>query len=111
MAQPSARRRTCSRLFHRPRRPPPGTDRDACAPIGISPAGGGHRRTLALVKAFTRSLELIVLLTPQLRAERSRPYMGCTILRRVAAWIVEKFRSWSYCNGDVETRFTRDEVQ
>jgi len=28
----------------------------------------------------------------------------------LAAWIVEKFRSWSDCNGDVETRFTRDEL-
>jgi len=28
----------------------------------------------------------------------------------LAAWIVEKFRSWSDCNGDIETRFTRDEL-
>lgn len=28
----------------------------------------------------------------------------------LAAWIVEKFRTWSDCNGDVETRFTRDEL-
>ncbi len=28
----------------------------------------------------------------------------------LAAWIVEKFRSWSDCNGDVETRFTKDEL-
>jgi pimeloyl-ACP methyl ester carboxylesterase len=28
----------------------------------------------------------------------------------LAAWIVEKFRGWSDCNGDVESRFTRDEL-
>lgn len=28
----------------------------------------------------------------------------------LAAWIVEKFRTWSDCNGDVERRFTKDEL-
>ena len=28
----------------------------------------------------------------------------------LAAWIVEKFRAWSDCNGDVETAFTRDRL-
>ena len=28
----------------------------------------------------------------------------------LAAWIVEKFRSWSDCGGDVESRFTKDEL-
>lgn len=28
----------------------------------------------------------------------------------LAAWIVEKFRAWSDCDGDVESRFTRDEL-
>jgi len=28
----------------------------------------------------------------------------------LAAWIVEKFRAWSDCGGDVETRFTKDEL-
>ena len=28
----------------------------------------------------------------------------------LAAWIVEKFRSWSDCNGDVESAFTRDQL-
>lgn len=28
----------------------------------------------------------------------------------LAAWIVEKFRSWSDCDGDVERAFTRDEL-
>jgi pimeloyl-ACP methyl ester carboxylesterase len=28
----------------------------------------------------------------------------------LAAWIVEKFRAWSDCNGDIESRFTKDEL-
>ena len=28
----------------------------------------------------------------------------------LAGWIVEKFRTWSDCNGDVESRFTKDEL-
>jgi pimeloyl-ACP methyl ester carboxylesterase len=28
----------------------------------------------------------------------------------LAAWLVEKFRDWSDCGGDVETRFSRDEL-
>ena len=28
----------------------------------------------------------------------------------LAGWIVEKFRSWSDCDGDIESRFTRDEL-
>ena len=28
----------------------------------------------------------------------------------LAAWIVEKFRGWSDCGGNVESRFTRDEL-
>ena len=28
----------------------------------------------------------------------------------LAAWIVEKYRRWSDCEGDVETRFTKDEL-
>src|SRR4029453_8145772 len=28
----------------------------------------------------------------------------------LAAWIVEKFRTWSDCGGDVERRFTKDQL-
>jgi microsomal epoxide hydrolase len=28
----------------------------------------------------------------------------------LCAWIVEKFRTWSDCNGNVESRFTKDEL-
>jgi len=28
----------------------------------------------------------------------------------LAAWIIDKFRSWSDCGGDVESRFSRDEL-
>jgi pimeloyl-ACP methyl ester carboxylesterase len=28
----------------------------------------------------------------------------------LAGWIIEKFRAWSDCNGDAESKFTRDEL-
>jgi pimeloyl-ACP methyl ester carboxylesterase len=28
----------------------------------------------------------------------------------LAAWIIEKFRAWSDCNGNVESRFTKDDL-
>jgi pimeloyl-ACP methyl ester carboxylesterase len=28
----------------------------------------------------------------------------------LAAWIIEKFRRWSDCEGDIEKRFTKDEL-
>jgi microsomal epoxide hydrolase len=28
----------------------------------------------------------------------------------LAAWIVEKWRTWSQCNGDVESRFSKDQI-
>jgi len=28
----------------------------------------------------------------------------------LAAWIIEKFHNWSDCRGDIETRFTKDEL-
>jgi hypothetical protein len=28
----------------------------------------------------------------------------------LAAWIVEKLRAWSDCDGDIERRFTKDEI-
>jgi pimeloyl-ACP methyl ester carboxylesterase len=28
----------------------------------------------------------------------------------LAAWIVEKFRTWSDCRGDIESRFTKDQL-
>jgi epoxide hydrolase len=28
----------------------------------------------------------------------------------LAAWITEKFRAWSDCDGDVERRFSKDEL-
>jgi microsomal epoxide hydrolase len=28
----------------------------------------------------------------------------------LAAWLVEKFRAWSDCGGDIEARFTKDEL-
>ena len=28
----------------------------------------------------------------------------------LAAWLVDKFHAWSDCHGDIETRFTKDEL-
>jgi hypothetical protein len=28
----------------------------------------------------------------------------------LASWILEKWRDWTDCNGDIETRFTKDEL-
>ena len=28
----------------------------------------------------------------------------------LAAWVVEKFRTWSDCNGDLESQFTKDQL-
>jgi len=28
----------------------------------------------------------------------------------LAAWIIEKFRAWIDCNGDIELRFSKDEL-
>jgi pimeloyl-ACP methyl ester carboxylesterase len=44
----------------------------------------------------------------------SRPYSLAPGLNDspagLAAWIVDKFHAWSDCGGDVETRFTKDEL-
>jgi microsomal epoxide hydrolase len=28
----------------------------------------------------------------------------------LASWVVDKFRAWSDCSGDIESRFTKDEL-
>ena len=28
----------------------------------------------------------------------------------LAAWIIEKYRTWSDCHGDIESRYTKDEL-
>ena len=36
---------------------------------------------------------------------------GCLLwLTGLMAWIVEKFRTWSDCGGDVESVFSKDEL-
>ena len=46
--------------------------------------------------------------------QQTRPQTLCYGLNDspagLAAWIVEKFRTWSDCDGDVERRFTKDEL-
>ena len=45
---------------------------------------------------------------------RTRPYTAACGLNDspagLAAWILEKFRDWSDCNGEVYSRFTQDEL-
>lgn len=45
---------------------------------------------------------------------RTRPQTAAVGLNdspaALAAWIVEKLRSWSDCHGDLESRFTKDEI-
>ncbi|MGW0659960.1 epoxide hydrolase family protein [Streptodolium elevatio] len=49
-----------------------------------------------------------------LRQQATKPYtLGHGLVDSpagLASWIVEKFRGWSDCDGDVESRFTRDEL-
>lgn len=46
--------------------------------------------------------------------QRTKPHTVAVALgdspAGLAAWILEKLRSWTDCNGDVETVFTRDEL-
>ena len=46
--------------------------------------------------------------------QRNTPQTGAYSLNdspaALAAWIVEKFRDWSDCDGDVERRFSKDEL-
>src|SRR5207253_5686215 len=42
------------------------------------------------------------------RLPRSPLFPYTTLFR--SAWIVEKFRTWSDCDGDVERRFSKDEL-
>jgi microsomal epoxide hydrolase len=48
------------------------------------------------------------------RIQGTKPQtLGCALNDSpagLAAWIVEKFRTWSDCDGDVEQRFTKDEL-
>jgi len=48
----------------------------------------------------------------QIQSTRPQTLSACLMDSPVglAAWIVEKYRAWSDCNGDIETRFTKDEL-
>ena len=50
--------------------------------------------------------------TSRSRAPSPRPWATASRIRRRAwpAGIVEKFRTWSDCDGDVESRFSKDEL-
>jgi microsomal epoxide hydrolase len=68
----------------------------------------GERDAAALERVRVRERDE----TGYSRVQRSRPD-ALTVAQAdspagLAAWIVEKFRAWSDCDGDVETAFTRD---
>ena len=80
-------------------------------PAGDNPTAGltpDERETLAELETFRREE------TGYQRIQGSRPqtlaYGLTDSPAGLAGWIVEKFRRWSDCNGDVYSRFTRDEL-
>lgn len=75
---------------------------------GSAPLTGAERTFVAEVEAWRRAeggYQAIQGTKPQTLA------FGLTDSPAgLAAWIVEKFRAWSDCRGDVERRFTKDDL-
>ena len=81
---------------------------------GIIGAAGASPPFTAAEQAF---IDAVARVEPELayaRLHSSKPQTLAHSLNDspagLAAWIVEKFRAWSDCNGDVESRFTKDEL-
>jgi pimeloyl-ACP methyl ester carboxylesterase len=81
---------------------------------GIIGAAGATPPFTAAEQAF---IEASAAIEPELayaRLQMSKPQTLAHSLNDspvgLAAWIVEKFRAWSDSNGDVETRFSKDEL-
>jgi pimeloyl-ACP methyl ester carboxylesterase len=81
---------------------------------GIIGAAGGAPPFTAAEQAF---MEAVGRVEPELayaRLQTSKPQTLAHSLNDspvgLAAWIVEKFRAWSDSNGDVESRFSKDEL-
>ncbi|HWN39451.1 MAG TPA: epoxide hydrolase [Gammaproteobacteria bacterium] len=81
---------------------------------GIIGAAGGSPPYTAAEQKF---IDAVARVEPELayaRLQTSKPQTLAHALNDspvgLAAWIVEKFRAWSDCNGDVESRFTKDEL-
>ena len=81
---------------------------------GIIGAAGAAPPFTAAEQKF---LDAVAAVEPELayaRLQTSKPQTLAHSLNDspvgLAAWIVEKFRAWSDSNGDVESRFTKDEL-
>ena len=81
---------------------------------GIIGAAGAAPPFTAAEQAF---IDAVARVEPELayaRLQTSKPQTLAHSLNDspagLAAWIVEKFRAWSDSNGDVESRFTKDEL-
>jgi microsomal epoxide hydrolase len=80
--------------------PPPGTPREGRAPVELSRLSEFER-----YQANETGYQAIQTTKPQTLAHALNDSPA-----GLAAWIVEKFRNWSDCGGEVESRFTRDEL-
>lgn len=81
---------------------------------GIIGAAGGSPPYTAAEQAFIDASARIEPEIAYARLQMSKPQTLAQSLNDsptgLAAWIVEKFRAWSDCNGNVESRFSKDEL-
>jgi len=81
---------------------------------GIIGTGGGSPPYTEAEQAFIDASRAIEPEIAYARLHSSKPQTLAHALNDspvgLAAWIVEKFRAWSDCGGDVESRFTKDEL-
>jgi pimeloyl-ACP methyl ester carboxylesterase len=81
---------------------------------GIIGAAGGQPPYTAAEQKFIDAAAAIEPEIAYARLQMSKPQTLAHSLNDspvgLAAWIVEKFRAWSDSNGDVETRFSKDEL-
>jgi microsomal epoxide hydrolase len=80
-------------------------------PQGADPFEGLSQHERA---ALTRAMSLQKEETGYLAIQRTKPQsLGYALNDSpagLAAWLVEKFRGWSDCQGEIERRFTKDEL-
>lgn len=79
--------------------------------VGQPPAGG---ETEAGKAAFAERQRFIAEETAYSQLQGTKP-ISLAIAQAdspagIAAWIVEKFRTWSDCNGDIESVYTKDQL-
>jgi pimeloyl-ACP methyl ester carboxylesterase len=81
---------------------------------GMIGAAGGEPPFTAAERAFIDATQTVEPELAYARLQMSKPQTLAHALNDspvgLAAWIVEKFRAWSDSNGDVESRFSKDEL-